>query len=277
MLAKVIAWAPTRAQAATMLARTLSRACIHGPRTNRDLLVRVLRHPAFAAGDTDTAFLDQQSLDRHADLTEPLAGPRDELLAAVAAVLADSAARRATATVLGNLPSGWRNVPSGSQWAVLAGPSGEHRIGYSCGRDGVRVDEMPTVVMKSWTPEVVVLEADGLIRRWRVARYPGGRHDVDGDAGSVTFTETARFPAQARFDGGDEGSLRAPLPGTVVAVHVTVGDKVEAGQELLVIEAMKMQHVVRADRPGQITSLPVRAGGTVEVGAVLAVITEVTT
>ena len=282
MLAKVIAWAPTRAQAATMLARALVRARIHGPRTSRDLLVRVLRQPAFAAGDTNTAFLDQQSLDqqhldRHAELTRPLAGPRDEVLAAVAAVLADSAARRAAATVLGNLPSGWRNVPSGSQWAVLGGPSGEHRIGYRFGREGVRVDEMPTVVMKKWTPEMVVMEADGLIRRWRVARYPGGRHDVDGDAGSVTFTEVARFPALAPFDGGDEGSLRAPLPGTVVGVHVSVGDKVEAGQELLVIEAMKMQHAVRADRPGQIASLPVRAGGTVEVGAVLAVITEAIT
>jgi propionyl-CoA carboxylase alpha chain len=90
----------------------------------------------------------------------------------------------------------------------------------------------------------------------------------------VAFTEVPRFPdpAQAR----DEGSLCAPLPGTVVSLLVAVGDEVEAGQELLIIEAMKMRHVVRADRAGRVESLPVPAGGTVDVGAVLVVFTEET-
>lgn len=99
--------------------------------------------------------------------------------------------------------------------------------------------------------------------RFRVSRgIPGGRPPGQ------------QSPEPA--DSADEGSLRAPLPGTVVALNVAVGDQVEPGQELLVIEAMKMQHVVRADRAGRVESLPVQAGATVDVGAVLAVLTEVT-
>jgi propionyl-CoA carboxylase alpha chain len=277
MLAKVIAWAPTRAEAAAMLARTLARSGIHGPRTNRDLLVRVLGHPAFAVGDTDTGFLDRHGLDV---LGAALVGPADERLAAVAAVLACAARRRADACVLASLPSGWRNVPSGPQWSVLTGPAGEHRVGYRAARAAgaavaqVTVDDPPGIVPLSWTPGTVVMEANGLVRRWRVTRYRGDdRVFVDGDAGSVTFIEVPRFPEPAQPR--DEGSLCAPWPGTVVAVGVAAGDEVEAGQELLVIEAMKMQHVVRADRAGRVESLPVRAGSTVDVGAVLVVFAEV--
>jgi propionyl-CoA carboxylase alpha chain len=120
-------------------------------------------------------------------------------------------------------------------------------------------------------PAEVVLEAGGVLRRFRVARYPGDdRVFVDGDSGSVAFTEVARFPDPAAAD--EPGSLRAPLPGTVVALHVKVGDEVSPGQELLVVEAMKMQHVVRADRAGRVAALKVAVGGTVDVGATLAVI-----
>jgi propionyl-CoA carboxylase alpha chain len=273
MLAKLIGWAPTRAEAITVLARALTRARIHGLRTNRDLLVRVLGNPAFAAGDTDTAFLDRHQPDM---LSAPLAGAADERLAAVAAVLACAAHRRATATVLAALPSGWRNVPTNPQWSVLTGPAGEHRVSYLMTRAGVTVDDLPDVVPLSWTPDEVVMEVDGLVRRWRVARYPapdgGCRHEVDGDAGAVTFTESDRFPEPGQA--GDSGSLRAPLPGTVVALRAAVGDEVSAGQALLVIEAMKMQHVVRSDRAGRVAALPVQVGAVVEVGAVLAVLAD---
>jgi propionyl-CoA carboxylase alpha chain len=269
LLAKVIAWAPTRAEAAATLARALTRARIHGLRTDRDLLVRVLRHPAFAAGETDTGFLD-----RHEALAAPLADAAEERLAAVAAALAGAARRRAAAPVLGDLPSGWRNVPTAPQRSVLTGPAGEHQVGYRFTRAGVTVDGLPDAVPLSVTPGEVVLEAGGLLRRWHVACYPGpgGGHrlEVDGDAGGVTFTEAGRFPEPGGAAG--EGSLRAPLPGTVVALHVAVGDEVTAAQELLVIEAMKMRHVIRAGRAGRVTALPVRVGGTVEVGAVLAVL-----
>jgi propionyl-CoA carboxylase alpha chain len=270
LLAKVIAWAPTRGEATAVLTRALTRARIHGPRTNRDLLVRVLRHPAFAAGDTDTGFLDRYGLDV---LTAPLVDPADERLAAVAAVLAESAGRRATAAVLGGMPSGWRNVPGSPQRSVLTGPAGEHQVSYRFTRAGVTVDGLPDAAPVSLTANTVVMEVDGLIRRWHVARYPGpdgDRLDVDGDTGHVTFVEAQRFPEPG--DAADEGSLRAPMPGTVVALRVAVGDEVSAAQELLVIEAMKMQHVVRADRGGRVEALPVHVGSTVEVGAVLAVL-----
>jgi acyl-CoA carboxylase subunit alpha len=271
LLAKVITWAPTRSDATAVLARTLTRARIHGLRTNRDLLVRVLRHPAFAAGDTDTGFLDRHGLDV---LAAPLVEPADERLAAVAAVLAESADRRATATVLGGIPSGWRNVPTSPQRSVLTGPAGEHQVSYRFTRAGVLVDGLPDAVLLSLTADSVVADTGGLIRRWRVARYPGtdgGRRlDVDGDTGHVTFVEAERFPEPG--DATDEGSLRAPLPGTVVALRVAVGDEVSTAQELLVIEAMKMQHVVRADRAGRVEALPVHVGSTVEVGTVLAIL-----
>jgi propionyl-CoA carboxylase alpha chain len=275
MLAKVIAWAPTRAQARAALARTLTGARIHGLRTNRDLLVRVLRQPAFADGDTDTGFIDRHGLDV---LSAPLAGPADERLAAVAAVLAGAARRRAGATVLADLPSGWRNGPASPQWSALTGPAGEQRVSYRFNRSapsGVTVDDRPGLVVLSATVDTVVMEVDGVVRRWSVAHYPGacgdaGRIEVDGDAGAVTFFEVPRFPEPGAT--GEAGSLRAPLPGTVVAVRVGVGDEVGAGQELLVIEAMKIQHAVRADQAGLVTALPVRAGSTVEVGAVLAVL-----
>ena len=136
------------------------------------------------------------------------------------------------------------------------------------------VDGLPDAVLLSLTADSVVMATGGLIRRWRVARYPGTNRgrclDVDGDTGHVTFVEAERFPEPG--DATDEGSLRAPLPGTVVALRVAVGDEVSSAQELLVIEAMKRQHVVRADRAGRVEALPVHVGSTVEVGTVLAVL-----
>jgi acetyl/propionyl-CoA carboxylase alpha subunit len=119
MLAKVISYAPTRGQAAGLLSDALARAHVHGVRTNRDLLVNVLRHPAFLAGDTDTAFFDTHGLQV---LAAPLATERSVRLSAIAASLADAAANRSAATVFGAAPSGWRNLASGYQIKSYADP-----------------------------------------------------------------------------------------------------------------------------------------------------------
>ncbi|HEY4603101.1 MAG TPA: biotin carboxylase N-terminal domain-containing protein, partial [Blastococcus sp.] len=116
MLAKVIAWAPERTSAALALAGALTRARLHGPATNRDLLVRVLRHESFLAGQTDTGFLDRHGL---AVLTAPLVQRPGQRLHAVAAALAGAALRRAEAPVLAGLPSGWRNNPTAPQTTVF--------------------------------------------------------------------------------------------------------------------------------------------------------------
>ena len=118
-------------------------------------------------------------------------------------------------------------------------------------------------------PTVVVLARDGVTRRFTV-HVDGDRVDVESPAGHVPLRRTPRFSDPA--DQVAEGSLLAPMPGSVVAVHVAVGDEVSEGQPLVVMEAMKMQHTVAAPQAGTVTELPVAAGDQIEAGAVLAVV-----
>jgi propionyl-CoA carboxylase alpha chain len=268
MLAKVIAWAPTRAEAAARLAAALAGARVHGMTTNRDLLVRTLRHPEFLAGRTDTAFFDRTGMD---ELAAPLAGPDEVRLAALAAALAGAAARRSDARVLGGLPSGWRNVPSQFQRAAFEVAGETVEVGYRHTRDGLVVEGRDHVGGVTATPDEVVVEIAGVEHRLAV-RLDGNAVDVDGDGWSVALHALPRFPDAAAAVAA--GSLVAPMPGAVTAVHVAVGDAVDAGQPLLVLEAMKMQHPVVAPAAGVVRSLDVVAGQQVDAGAVLAVIEE---
>jgi propionyl-CoA carboxylase alpha chain len=267
MLAKVVAWAPTRTEAAGRLAAALAGAHVHGVRTNRDLLVRTLRHPDFLAGRTDTAFFDRIGLDA---LAAPLAGPDEVDLAVLAAALAAAAERRGVARVLGELPSGWRNVPSQSQRAAFDHAGETVEVGYRHTRDGLLVEGRDDVVLVSASPDEVVVEVAGVEHRLRTFGAGGPEIDVDGDGWSVALRALPRFPDAAATVA--EGSLVAPMPGAVTAVHVAVGDHVEAGQTLLVLEAMKMQHPVVATATGVVRSLDVVPGAQVDAGTVLAVI-----
>ncbi len=259
MLAKVIASASTRADAARLLAAALAQAEIHGLRTNRDLLVRVLRHPAFLAGDTDTGFLDRYAL------TDPLAEPQAQALSALAAALADAAANRAGARALAEVPSGWRNVASAPQRKEYDG----HVVEYQLTRDGLRADQYPDVRLITATPTQVDLDVAGVRRRFAIAVYPR-LVCVDSPLGPVALTPVERFPDPAAHVAA--GSLLAPTPGSVVRVAVAVGDHVEKGQPLLWLEAMKMEHAVNAPTAGIVAELPVAAGQQVDVGSVLAVV-----
>ena len=282
MLAKVIAWAPTRVAAARTLAGALARARIHGLRTNRDLLVRTLRHPAFLAGDLDTAFFDRHGLGGPEGLAAPLAGPPDSAavrLSALAAALATAAANRAAAPVLGRLPSGWRNVASAPlrrRYQVVGAPATdggegdpELEVAYRLTRDGLRAPGFDGVELVSATPEQVVLEVGGLRRSFDVAHYPG-LVAVESALGPVALTPVPRFrdPESALAT----GSLVAPMPGTVLRLGVAVGETVRAGQPVLWLEAMKMEHQITAPADGVVTELPVGVGQQVEVGTLLAVV-----
>ncbi|MFF4225825.1 acetyl/propionyl/methylcrotonyl-CoA carboxylase subunit alpha [Streptomyces abikoensis] len=255
LLAKVIAWAPTRPEAIRKLAHALEHAAVHGPHTNRDLLVRALRHPEFLAGAPDTGFLE-----RH--LTT-LTRPRDARLAALAAALAGA-----------HRPGAWRNVPSQPQSKrYRSEPDGaEYEIRYHRTRDGLVPEDFPGVRVVSAAPGRVALETDGVTRTFEVTAYADGRVHVD----SYAITALPRLPDPAARAAAEPGSLLAPMPGTVVRVAdgIAIGEPVKAGQPLLWLEAMKMEHRVTAPVDGTLTALHVTRGRQVETGETLAVVTE---
>jgi acetyl/propionyl-CoA carboxylase alpha subunit len=265
MLAKVISYAPTRTQAAAILADALTRTRLHGIGTNRDLLVNVLRHPAFLDGATDTAFFDTHGL---TELASSLADPSAPALSAVAAALADAAENRSAARVLGGLPSGWRNLASGFQVKRYVDAAGdEHEVRYRFGRDGLELGGAEAVTLMSSTPTRVVLATNGVERPFDVARY-GDDVFVDSPLGPVHLAAQPRFPDPDSAVA--KGSLLAPMPGSVTKIAAAVGDQVEAGQALIWLEAMKMEHTITAPTGGVLTELNVTAGQQVDVGAVLA-------
>lgn len=265
MLAKVISYAPNRRQAAAVLADALARARIHGVRTNRDLLVNVLRHPAFVDGATDTAFFDTHGL---AELAAPLTDDHAVALSALAAGLADASRNRTTATVFAAAPSGWRNLASGYQTKRFSDATGDEReVRYRFTRDRLELPGYDGVSLVSATPTQVVLRVDGVDRPFEVARY-GDDVFVDSPLGPVQLTASLRF--------GDPdaavalGSLLAPMPGSVLRIGAAVGETVTAGQPLVWLEAMKMEHTVTAPADGVLAELNVEPGQQVDVGTVLA-------
>jgi acetyl/propionyl-CoA carboxylase alpha subunit len=268
MLAKVISWAPTRRQSALVLADALARTRLHGLRTNRELLVNVLRHPAFLEGATDTAFFDKHGLEV---LSAPLADAVSIRLSAVAAALADAAHNRATAKasgVLGTIPSGWRSLASGYQVKTYRDAADvEHRVEYRFTRDGLVLPEDESTQLVSAGPDAVVLTHDGVSHGFAVAHY-GPEIYVDSARGPVHLVALPRFPEP----GSDvaQGSLVAPMPGNVIRLGAAVGDTVTAGQPLIWLEAMKMEHTITAPTDGVLAELDVKTGQQVEVGAVLA-------
>ncbi|WP_433388379.1 biotin carboxylase N-terminal domain-containing protein [Micromonospora sp. KLBMP9576] len=274
MLAKLIAFGETRAEATRALAGALAGAELHGVATNRDLLVRVLRSGDFRAAAIDTGFLD-----RHPEVFAPLLPAGGLPLAALAAALACAAARRADAPVLAGLPSGWRNVPAFAQVTRFAGPDGgEIEVRYRLDRAGALAEWAttpagdagpPSVALVSATPDRVVLDVDGVRRAYRVHRVSSGVF-VDGPDGAVSLIGLPRFGEPTVELAA--GSLVAPLPGTVTRLHVEVGRRVAAGDLLLTLEAMKLEHPVLAPSDGVVAELPVAAGGQVDTGAVLAVV-----
>ncbi|MFJ3585901.1 acetyl/propionyl/methylcrotonyl-CoA carboxylase subunit alpha [Streptomyces sp. NPDC090127] len=252
MLAKVVVHAPTRAAAVRKLAHTLEGARIHGPVTNRGLLVASLLHPDFQ----DPARVDTGFYERNLDaLTQ---APSGEAYAAVAAALADAVARQ------GRFGGGWRNVASQDQVVAY----GDHEVRYRPTRDGGFTVTAPEGVrVVSADPDRVRLEVDGVVRGFDVARYADVVY-----VGPHRLTRRPRFPDAA--EQREPGSLLAPMPGTVVRVAdgLAVGAQVTAGQPLLWLEAMKMEHRVIAPASGTLTALHAAPGRQVEVGALLAVV-----
>lgn len=292
MLAKVIAWAPTRRQAARALAGALRRARLHGLVTNRDLLVEILGDEVFLAGDVSTAFLAERplaSLDRR---TGPAgAGAADGALSLLAAAVARAELAASRRTVQRGIPVAWRNVVAQPQTTrfAFAGPDGaeiEGDVAWLGGRDGYSFVDPYAGTESSYGPvadaDVVSVELTGLRARVVLA-HDGVRHpvevtldpddsvvDVDAAWGHARLRVVPRFVDPA--DALASGSLLAPMPGTVVRVLAEVGASVVAGDPVLVLEAMKMQHTVAAPHDGVVAEVPVGTGQQVAAGDVLAVV-----
>jgi acetyl-CoA/propionyl-CoA carboxylase biotin carboxyl carrier protein len=251
MLSKVIAYGPDRATALRRLRAALAGTVTLGVQTNAGFLRRLLAHPAVVAGDMDTGLVEREA--------EGLvtAGVPEEVYEAAAAVRLEAlrpGGERWTDPF--SVPSGWRlgGRPLPAAFPLRATgldpvthtPRGSHTVGedqVSVTLDGVR--------------HTFHRAAD-----W-IGRDGDAWHVRDHDPVAASLTRAGRAGAD---------SLTAPMPGTVTVVKVAVGDEVAAGQSLLVVEAMKMEHVISAPHAGTVTELDVAPGTTVAMDQVLAVI-----
>ena len=267
MLAKLIGFGHTRDEACSRLARALRETLIHGVVTNRDLLIAILREPEFRSGAIDTGYLD-----RHDPAQLAASGPDPTAVHAVVAALAAQAERRIGSPVLPGLPSGFRTLVAQPQIASFTVGDETVDVRYRFDRETwtVSVDDWrPQIRVLCATGTLVDAEIDGVRRRYRVTRC-GPAHYVDSALGSSALSEIERFPDPSTLT--EAGSLLAPMPGSVVRIEVVEGTQVGAGTAVIVLEAMKMEHTVRAPADGVVASIAVKVGDQVESGQVLAVV-----
>jgi propionyl-CoA carboxylase alpha chain len=308
MLAKVIAHGATRVDAAAELATCLEGLAVAGVPTNRESLAAILRSPAFLAGDTTTAFLDE-----HPDVAAPLIDRAELAGHVVAAALGLAEQERVGQPWSSLAPSGWRNIPAvpevrrfgyadgGADRVIevhhlrdrtgvavtLAGdvggeadPAAAAALALGEGEAGVAatfhvgVPPLPTqlrVTRANAAGEHVSLEIDGLSSRYRVSRA-GDWVLVSGLGRTTVMRILPRYP-DASEHGHDHG-LVTPVPGTVTAVLVGPGDTVAAGDTLVILEAMKMEHRIKADGDGVVAEVRVSIGDSVDAHHVVAVLEE---
>jgi len=268
MLAKVIAHGATRDEALRKLTSVLRRARIDGVTTNRDLLVGILEHPEFRAGRIDTHFLERHD---PADLSRPADVEAETALAALAVALVDQARNRERAGRWRHTPSGWRNNRSDLTRRVLVADHGPVEVGYRLDREPrFEIGGQPLeITVRAVLPDEVRFQVGRVVRRFAV-RGDGEAAHVDTGRASLRLRRQPRFPDPDSLI--PEGSLVAPMPGTVVRVAVAEGDAVNIGQALVVLEAMKMEHEVVAFAAGTVESVPVEVGSAVDTGQVLVVL-----
>lgn len=299
MLSKVIAYGPDRATALRRLRAALADTVVLGVPTNAGFLRRLLGHPAVVAGDLDTGLVE-----REVDALVPDGVP-EEVYAAAALLRQHSPAAagpRAWADPF-SAGDGWRlggtpartlrhfHIPGHDPVQVGLRPCGtgtELTFGHvgegarppvpdsgTCGPLGPLPGSAETARLIAADGHRVTLELAGVTHSFAHAASPEGRWlGRDGDTWHVRDHD----PVEASLTGGARSgadTLAAPMPGTVTVVKVAVGDEVVAGQSLLVVEAMKMEHVISAPHAGTVTELDVTAGTTVAMDQVLAVVTPV--
>ena len=266
MIAKLVTWAPTREGAIDAQVAALDGFRIEGPGTNLDFLSALMQHPRFRDGALTTGFIAEEYPEGfHGAPAEP---ELLRILAAVAAFVATAEADRAR-RIDGQLG---RRLPPPGEWQVRIGGEDRHVV---VDTDAVTVDGVGVELEMEYTPgdRVVTVEAPEALTI-RLARTRGGwrlstrgaAHEVrvvPGHAGALTRHMIEKVaPDLSRF-------LIAPMPGLLVRLDVGEGDRVEAGQALAVVEAMKMENILRAAKSGTVKAVSARTGDSLAVDAVI--------
>jgi|TARA_B100001059_G_C17830013_1_gene584002 propionyl-CoA carboxylase alpha chain len=265
MLAKVITKGKTRTDAANKLALALESLHIGGVTTNRDFLVSSLRSSHFLKGKTTSDFIDKAKPKRSVIL-------KDKSLeqATIAAALWIQGRNRNDATILKNIPSGWRNSRLPRQKIGFSYLDKEVFVSYKSNRDNTfSVNEDSTAQILNWSGKGIDIEINNS-RFFSKVTQDKDNLVVHGPWGDVLFKVLPRFTLP-----GTEiqaGGLVAPMPGKVIDLKVKVGSKVKKGDTLVILEAMKMEHQVKASKDGKITKVLIKKDDQLENGALLMVL-----
>jgi 3-methylcrotonyl-CoA carboxylase alpha subunit len=293
MIAKLIVWDHDRPRALARMRDALAQCDIEGPKANIAFLERLVRHPAIVGGTIDTGYLDRH-LDEFvgASAGEPATAAAAALTAAATvALLQDEADTRAAAARSGDPhspwadASGWRLGHGGQRRLALRSGDQRHLLtAHGAGGDyRIESDGATAVDVRGARLAGDAASAARLSEIELSARFDGEgrRYRVDADAQRVLLHDGvrrwryARVPAYEpeRSDGGAGGDRAvAPMPGRIVLIKVAAGDHVVQGQELLVMEAMKMELALKAPRDGVVAELRAAVGDFVEADAALVVL-----
>jgi geranyl-CoA carboxylase alpha subunit len=261
MIAKLVAHGRTRDEARRRLVHGLQDLVALGVRTNQAFLLRCLAHPVFAAGAATTAFIGEHQV----SLLQPDADAGQRVAAIAAALLLDTAPgaqRGASRRLQRSIAIGLRLQLDGGELQALVRDEGGHQHAV---RIGDRQHRVHVVHLDGHHARVICDEVMDSVAYVR----DGARLLVSlaGQAHEVLDT-TRAATVRAAGPGGD-GRLRASMNGRVVAVLVDVGQPVQAGQALVTLEAMKMEHVHAAPRSGTVTALHVAVGDQVGAGRIV--------
>ncbi|WP_250214665.1 ATP-binding protein [Acrocarpospora catenulata] len=270
MLSKVIAWSADRGGALRTLRDALADTVLLGVPTNISFLRALLAHPAVVAGDLDTGLVERHLDELIPKFPDVSGGVPGDVLAVVA--LHTHPRREATGDPW-EIADGWRLGKRA--WTRYRLESGG-RIAEVRIRSGLEVTEVEVdgVVLQARLATGDTATVDGVTRRYVVAR-DGAAFWVAacGETWGVTLHRVGDPGDRSGGSRSADGVVRSPMPGTVLVVKVGAGERVAAGQALVVVEAMKMEHTVTAPLAGVVAAVPVRAGQQVGMDAVLATVT----
>lgn len=265
MLAKIISYAPTRHDAALKLAKALESAHIGGIKTNRDFLISCLRSKEFLDGDTTSDFIDRVNPDRKLKLS-PL---EIEHVVSIAALWIQERNRSKT-NIASFMSSGWTNGRLPKQNITLVFDKEEYKVLYKYKRNIGYVFEWGKIgVIHSADKYGIDVEFNGK-RHYSRITIKDNNILVHMPYGDVNLEIKPRFlmPGSEK----PQGSLSAPMPGKVIALNVKKGSKVKAGDVLVILEAMKMEHSIKAAEDGVVSKILISKNDQVENGAPLMIV-----